>query len=61
MRVTAEITSRQEYAHLLRDALPHVVHTGMENGPVYGIAARPPAKKAAYSRGEAPQPTCSRC
>ena len=31
MRATAEITNRAEYAHLLRDALPHVIHTQAEN------------------------------
>ena len=31
MRATAEITNREEYAHLLRDALPHVIHTEGEN------------------------------
>lgn len=31
MRATAEITNREEYAHLLRDTLPHVIHTEAEN------------------------------
>jgi len=31
MRATAEITNREEYAHLLGDALPHVIHTEAEN------------------------------
>lgn len=30
MRAT-EITDREEYAHLLRDTLPHVIHTEAEN------------------------------
>src|SRR2546421_8694258 len=32
MNATAEITDRKEYAHLLSDALPHVIHTETENG-----------------------------
>jgi HTH-type transcriptional regulator / antitoxin HigA len=32
MRAAAEIANREEYAHLLGDALPHVIHTGAENG-----------------------------
>ena len=31
MRAAAEITNRGEYAHLLGDALPHVIHTDAEN------------------------------
>jgi HTH-type transcriptional regulator / antitoxin HigA len=31
MRATAEIRNREEYAHLLGDALPHVIHTEPEN------------------------------
>jgi len=31
MKATAEIANREEYAHLLRDALPHVIHTEAEN------------------------------
>lgn len=31
MRAAAEITNHEEYAHLLRDALPHVIHTEAEN------------------------------
>src|SRR6516164_6890099 len=31
MSTTAEITDREEYAHLLGDALPHVIHTETEN------------------------------
>jgi HTH-type transcriptional regulator/antitoxin HigA len=31
MRTAAEITNRGEYAHLLGDALPHVIHTEAEN------------------------------
>jgi hypothetical protein len=27
----AEITNREEYAHLLGEALPHVIHTEAEN------------------------------
>lgn len=29
---TAEIINREEYAHLLGNALPHVIHTEAENG-----------------------------
>src|ERR1035441_7484055 len=32
MRAASEITNREEYAHLLGDALPHVIHTAAENG-----------------------------
>ena len=32
MRATSEIADREDYAHLLRDALPHVIHTEAENG-----------------------------
>ena len=31
MSNTAEITDREEYAHLLGSALPHVIHTETEN------------------------------
>ena len=31
MRATAEITNREEYAQLLGNALPHVIHTEAEN------------------------------
>lgn len=31
MRATAEIANREEYAQLLSDALPHVIHTEAEN------------------------------
>ena len=31
MRATAEIADHDEYAHLLVDALPHVIHTETEN------------------------------
>src|SRR5881396_3068797 len=31
MRAIAEITDRKEYAHLLSDALPHVIHSETEN------------------------------
>jgi HTH-type transcriptional regulator / antitoxin HigA len=31
MRAAAEITNREEYAQLLGDALPHVIHTEAEN------------------------------
>lgn len=31
MNPAAEITNIQEYAHLLGDALPHVIHTEAEN------------------------------
>jgi len=31
MTVAAEITNPKEYAHLLGDALPHVIHTESEN------------------------------
>jgi HTH-type transcriptional regulator / antitoxin HigA len=31
MSVSAEITDREEYAQLLGDALPHVIHTEAEN------------------------------
>lgn len=31
MKATAEITNREEYAHLLGEALPHVIHTESEN------------------------------
>jgi HTH-type transcriptional regulator/antitoxin HigA len=31
MSATAEITDREEYAHLLGKALPHVIHTETEN------------------------------
>ena len=29
--VAADITNAKEYAHLLRDTLPHVIHTEVEN------------------------------
>jgi HTH-type transcriptional regulator/antitoxin HigA len=31
VRATAEVTNREEYARLLGDALPHVIHTDAEN------------------------------
>jgi HTH-type transcriptional regulator / antitoxin HigA len=37
MTVAAEITNPKEYAHLLGDALPHVIHTESENERCTGV------------------------
>jgi HTH-type transcriptional regulator / antitoxin HigA len=37
MRAVPEITNREEYARLLADALPHVIHTEAENDRCTGV------------------------
>lgn len=45
MSVSAEITDREEYAQLLGDALPHVIHTEAENGRCTAVLERLLRKK----------------
>lgn len=53
MRATAEITNRGEYAHLLGDALPHVIHTEAENDRCTVVLEGLAPKKEAHRGREA--------